>query len=123
VVPCKRAFGALQAQSPTLAAHAQQDLRSPDARDATITGAVAVAAASQDLRSPDARDAATDPRSTTVRVEPITRIVKITSDHFEWGDAAIGAASALALMLVLAGTTVAWTRHRNAATEQLTAAS
>jgi hypothetical protein len=105
------------------AAQAQQDLRSPDARDAAITGAARVPAAGQDLRSPDARDAATNPRSTTIRAEPITRIVKITSDQFEWGDAAIGAAGALTLMLVLAGATVAWTRHRHAATGHLTAAS
>ena len=105
------------------AAHAQQDLRSPDTRDAAITSA-ARAAASQDLRSPDTRDAATNPRSTTIEVEPITRIVKITSDRFESrGHAAIGAASTLALMLVLAGATVAWTRHRHPATGHLTAAS
>jgi len=105
------------------AAHAQQDLRSPDTRDAAITSAAQVPAARQDLRSPDTRDAATDPRSTTIQVEPITRVVKITSDQFEWGDAAIGAAGALALMLVLASATFAWTRHRHAATGHLTAAS
>jgi hypothetical protein len=102
---------------------ARQDLRSPDTRDAAITGAARVSAAGQDLRSPDTRDAATNPRRTTIHVEPITRIVKITSDRFEWGDAAIGAAGALTLMLVFAGATVAWTRHRHAATGHLTAAS
>jgi hypothetical protein len=104
-------------------AAASQDLRSPDTRDAAITSAAQVPAARQDLRSPDTRDAATDPRSTTIQVEPITRVVKITSDQFEWGDAAIGAAGALALMLVLASATFAWTRHRHAATGHLTAAS
>jgi uncharacterized iron-regulated membrane protein len=102
---------------------ASQDLRSPDARDAATIGGARVPAASQDLRSPDARDAATNPQSTTVRAEPPTRIVKITPDHFEWGDAAIGAAGMLALLLVLAGSTMAWTRHRHTAAGHLTAAS
>jgi hypothetical protein len=45
-------------------APAEQDLRSPDARDAA-----AQATAGQDLRSPDARDAA-DPRGESVYVRP-----------------------------------------------------
>jgi len=102
-------------------AQAQQDLRSPDARDAATIGGDRVPAARQDLRSPDARDAAANPQNTTVRAEPTTRIVKITPDHFEWGDAAIGAAGMLALLLVLASSTIAWTRHRHAAGHLTTA--
>jgi hypothetical protein len=99
-----------------------QDLRSPDTRDAATRGA-GVTAPRQDLRSPDARDAATHPRSTLIQPEPIVRVVKTTSDDFEWGDAAIGASGTLALMLVLAGAAAGWTRRRNAAAGHLTAAS
>ena len=105
------------------AAHAGQDLRSPDARDAAATGAVVV---SQDLRSPDTRDAATRPvveapralqdlRSPDVRdaardIRPVLVVLpslRVTdSDGFHWGDAGIGAAGMLGLLGILAGTAV-----------------
>ena len=91
--------GAIAIAAAPGAAHARQDLRSPDARDA----ATRVHAATQDLRSPDAREAVTIPRGTIIQAEPTTRIVKITSNDFEWGDAAIGAAGTLGVMVVLAG--------------------
>ena len=79
-----------------------QDLRSPDARDAALT---------QDLRSPDARDAAT---RAPVGHEPIPapRIVRITPDQFDWGDAGIGAGGTLGLLLVATGAGMALVRRR-----------
>jgi hypothetical protein len=81
---------------------AAQDLRSPDARDATT---------SQDLRSPDARDAAT---RAPVGHEPIPapRIVRITPDQFDWGDAGIGAGGTLGLLLIATGAGMALVRRR-----------
>jgi hypothetical protein len=84
------------------AAIAQQDLRSPDARDAAFS-----AMAKQDLRSPDARDAADGrgtfnaPEVTVVRV-PETAPAPSASP-LDWRDVAIGAGAALGLMLLAIG--------------------
>lgn len=85
------------------AAAAQQDLRSPDARDA---GGAAVVV--QDLRSPDARDAATP----IVPAEPAGPPV-VGTDGFGWGDAGIGAAGMLGLVLGMSGLTVLVVRRRD----------
>jgi hypothetical protein len=81
---------------------ASQDLRSPDARDAGRPAPAPV----QDLRSPDTRDVAAH------RAIPPARVVSVSSDGFDWGDAAIGAGGAAGLVLVLAGAGTALTRRR-----------
>jgi hypothetical protein len=85
------------------AAQAQQDLRSPDARDAGRT----VVAPQQDLRSPDARDAARDravpvtPRTTlpsypvALPPEPASPVAT-DGGGAEWGT--IGLAGAVTLL-------------------------
>ena len=79
------------------AAGAQQDLRSPDARDA----ARPIVQNGQDLRSPDARDAArlVAPTEAPVPAVPLDP----APDGFGWGDAGIGAAGTLGIVLALAG--------------------
>jgi hypothetical protein len=95
--------------APATAAAQSQDLRSPDARDAT-TGSTA---RYSDLRSPDARDATTgstarysDLRSPDARdagrppvdiPTPVVRVRDVPAAGFDWGDAGIGAAGMLAL--------------------------
>jgi hypothetical protein len=97
---------ALAALAAPTAAAQQQDLRSPDTRDAAR--AAATAARYHDLRSQDALDAARSlppdqlvavseelrseaaPEPTTVRVSE--------SDRFDWPSAVIGAASLLGLI-------------------------
>jgi hypothetical protein len=84
------------------AAVAQQDLRSPDARDAARS-----AIAKQDLRSPDARDAAEGrgtfnaPEVTVVKV-PVTDPAPSASPR-DWTAVAIGAGAALGLVLLALG--------------------
>jgi hypothetical protein len=74
-----------------------QDLRSPDARDA---GQAADTQVTQDLRSPDARDAG----QPTVKVPtPVVEIRAAPGSGFDWGDAGIGAAGALALLSIAGG--------------------
>ena len=86
---------------------AQQDLRSPDTRDAA-------AQTSQDLRSPDARDAATGPRTApTFIVTPAPQAVVETSSGFDWGSAAIGAAAILGLLAIGAGGVLVLRRHHD----------
>jgi hypothetical protein len=61
----------------------------------------APAKATQDRVTPDARDSA---RPTVRVVAPTrTRIVEVPRAGIEWGDAAIGGAATLALVLLLAG--------------------
>ena len=71
---------------------AQQDLRSPDTRDAALT---------QDLRSPDTRDAAAGryPGGSGVVVisEPAPQPV---APEFEWRSAFLGAGIAIGLVLI-----------------------
>jgi hypothetical protein len=77
---------------PAVAA-AQQDLRSPDARDAALT---------QDLRSPDARDAAAGrlPGGSDVVVVSAPGPVATSPGGFDWRAAAIGAGVAIGLVLI-----------------------
>ena len=94
-------------------AAAQQDLRSPDARDAGMPAPL------QDLRSPDTRESAYPPRPQDLRspdavdsargvvpsapaVSPVT-LVRSAPVGFDWGDAGIGAGGALAVILLGTG--------------------
>lgn len=79
---------------------AGRDARSPDARDAAQPDAP-TQAAGRDLRSPDARDAtrSTAPTQAPAPVQPVDR----SPDGFGWGDAGIGAAGALGIVLALVG--------------------
>jgi hypothetical protein len=101
------------------AAGAQQDLRSPDARDAARLADTPA----QDLRSPDARDAA-DGRgsfnSPKVTVVKITQPSPATSSGggLDWGDAGIGAAGLLGLILIGLGGTLAVLHRRQRQTGQ-----
>jgi hypothetical protein len=87
------------------AAAAQQDLRSPDARDAALRPERV-----QDLRSPDARDAA-DGRG--MDTAPIVEIVEVAAPSgFDWSDAALGAAAGIGLVLVGTGGAMTTVRLR-----------
>jgi hypothetical protein len=113
------------------AAGAQQDLRSPDTRDAAEgytpppPSSIATPPGSpyQDLRSPDARDAA-DRRgsfnSPEVTVVKITQPSPATSSGggLDWGDAGIGAAGLLGLILIGLGGTLAVLHRRQRQTGQ-----
>jgi hypothetical protein len=59
------------------------------------------AKATQDYLTPDARDSGRPP--VHVSALPRTRIVEVPQAGFEWGDAAIGGAATLALVLLVAG--------------------
>jgi hypothetical protein len=99
------------------AAQADQDLRSPDARDAAghplyYTSYASDATHTQDLRSPDTRDAANH-----VVVPPVTapRVVRVSvpsATGFDWADAAIGAGTSFGLMLLIAGGVTVLSRRR-----------
>jgi hypothetical protein len=82
------------AQSPV---RQQVDLGSPDTRDS----ARPPVRQQVDLVSPDARDSARPP--VHVPAPARTRIVEVPQAGFEWGDAAIGGAATLALVLLVAG--------------------
>jgi hypothetical protein len=89
------------------AASAQQDLRSPDARDASAVSRSPIVAA--DLRSPDAVDAAASPgRSYRTPIVVETR----SSSGFDWGDAGIGAGGMLGLVAIAGGATFVVIRRR-----------
>ena len=103
-------------------AAAQQDLRSPDTRDAA---AASQAASVQDLRSPDARDAA-DGRGTFSA--PDVEVVKVAGpsvdDGFSWGDAGIGAGAIFVLgMVALGGTLLVGHRRQGGGKRAAVAAS
>jgi hypothetical protein len=66
----------------------------------------------QDRVTPDARDSAR-PR-VQVPPPPRTRIVEVPQAGFEWGDAVIGGAATLALVLLLAGVGVTVRPRRTA---------
>lgn len=92
-------------------AFAQQDLRSPDTRDATI----AATTVRQDLRSPDARDAAvphwTGGRMVVVRIPAAAEPAPVASSSggMDWGDAGIG--GLIALVALACGGTVVLVRR------------
>jgi hypothetical protein len=87
------------------AAMAQQDLRSPDARDAAER-----AEHGQDLRMPDTRDFA---EGRGLDHAPVVEFVDVPhADGFDWTDAALGAAGAIGIMLVGAGGAMTTARVR-----------
>ena len=105
------------------AAAAQQDLRSPDTRDAAMQ-----AERRQDLRMPDTRDAAKlaerkqDLRMPDTRdwaagrgpdKAPVIEFVEVrTPNGFDWEDAGLGAATGIGLVLIGAGTAMTAARLR-----------
>jgi hypothetical protein len=95
-------------------AGAQQDLRSPDARDAAQAAEARQDQPAQDLRSPDARDAG-EGRGTFNA--PEVTVVKVTdpspaSGGLDWGDAGIGAGGLLGVILLALGGALAVVHHR-----------
>jgi len=86
-----------------------QDYRSPDA--------VNPVAPTTDLRAPDNRFGQPTGGPAPTRV----RIVEVPSSGFGWGDAGIGAAGMLALVLAGVGVGMAGTHHRRA--RRMTAAT
>jgi hypothetical protein len=70
-----------------------------------------------DLRTVDARDAAAAPDGAVTRVTAPATPAPPSSSDFEWGDAAIGAGSAIGLVLVLAGGVAVISRRRTPATQ------
>ena len=95
------------------AAAAQDDHRSPDAR----YGWPKPAPASTDRVSPDARYGVPDGSTPTpVITIPRTRVVEVKQTGFEWGDAAIGSAAAVAVLLTAGGLALTIRPRRRAAT-------
>jgi hypothetical protein len=81
------------------------DLVTPDAR----LGVPQPATGRIDRVSPDARDQ----RRVDVPAVPRTRIVEMpANDGFEWGDAAIGGAAVLAVVLLISGGAMTVRPHR-----------
>lgn len=87
------------------AASAQQDLRSPDTRDAAER-----AGHVQDLRMPDTQDSAT---GRGLETAPVVEFVDVPhGDGFDWTDATLGAAAAIGIVLVGAGGAITSMRIR-----------
>jgi hypothetical protein len=110
---------ALCASAPAMAQ--EQDLRSPDA----IAAGQPETPETQDYRSPDAAtpvEPTTDLRAPDNRFGQPTggpvpvrvRIVEVPSSGFAWGDAGIGAAGMLAVVMLGAGIGMAGLHHRRA---------
>jgi hypothetical protein len=79
------------------------DLRSPDAADPMQT--------TVDKRSPDVRFGEPNGEQTPAVAPVRVRIVEVPTSGFEWGDAGIGAAAMLAVVLIGLGAAMA-TAHR-----------
>jgi hypothetical protein len=95
------------------AAAAKDDHRSPDAR----YGWPQTASTSIDRVSPDARYGVPDSSAPApVITIPRTRVVEIEQAGFEWGDAAIGGAAAIAVFLTAGGLVLTVRPRRSAAT-------
>ena len=74
----------------------------------TVAAPTAVAqTTNQDLRSPDAREAAATPLVHSVALTPSV------SDAFDWSDAGLGAAAMLALVALTGGTALLVSRGRH----------
>jgi len=87
------------------AASAQQDLRSPDTRDAAER-----VGRTQDLRMPDTQDSAAGrglERATVVEFVDVPH-----ADGFDWTDAVLGATTAIGIVLVGAGGAITTVRIR-----------
>jgi hypothetical protein len=76
----------------------------------------AIPASGHDFRTIDAREPADAPSGTVTDVTAPVTTAPASSSGFEWGDAAIGAGSALGLALVFAGGAAAITRRHRGAT-------
>ena len=101
---------ALAALAASTATAQQQDLRSPDTRDAARA-----AQTPRDLRSPDSRD---DAAGRGTFSAPQVTVVKVpqrapSAGGIDWGDAGIGAAAMLGLIVLGLGTTVALAHRRH----------
>jgi hypothetical protein len=120
------AYPSEQSQQPASSESSAQapDLRSPDAVDAASQPASSSessgSAQAPDLRSPDAVDAASSQSGTAastgtaaVAAVPQTSAVQEASSGLEWGDAAIGAAGMLAIVLVVIGGGMLAVRYRH----------
>ena len=102
--------------APTAAA--QQDLRSPDTRDAAQAAEARQDQPRQDLRSPDTRDAAEGRGSFN---SPDVTVVKVTEPSptgggIDWADAGLGAGGLLGLILLAVGSTFAVLHRRQGGT-------
>ena len=96
------------------AASAQQDLRSPDTRDAALVTEVQPNPSRQNFVSPDARDYAEGrgtfnaPEVMVVKVPATATPEPISSaSALDWSDVAIGAGAALGVMLLAIGGSLA----------------
>jgi hypothetical protein len=89
------------------AAAAQQDLRSPDTRDAAER-----AAKVQDLRMPDTQDSAAGRGLEHARVVEFVDVPRPVADGFDATDAALGAAGAIGIVLLGAGGALTTVRLR-----------
>ena len=76
----------------------------------------ATPAPGHDFRTIDARDAADAPGGAVTHSTALVTAEPASSNGFEWGDAAIGAGSALGLALAFAGGAAAITRRHRSAT-------
>jgi hypothetical protein len=107
------------------AASAATDLVSPDARDAgqattvtlrrttqvvTLDARHAASAVPTDLRSPDVRFGQPDGSV----APPLVRTVDVPQKGFQWGDAGVGAAAVLSLLMLGLGVAVLATHGRRA---------
>jgi hypothetical protein len=97
------AIGAVFA--PTAAA--QQDLRSPDTRDAAER-----VQRTQDLRSPDTQDSASGRGLDKAPVVEFVDVPRQAADGFDVTDAALGAATGIGLLLIAAGGAAATVKVR-----------
>lgn len=95
-LPAGAAASPADPRSPVAATQSYVDLRSPDTRDAARS---AEAVGRVDLRSPDARDVG---RTIVQPPEPVQIVELPVGGGFQWGDAGIGAAGMLALVLLVA---------------------
>jgi hypothetical protein len=91
----------------------QQDLRSPDARDAA-SAPRAAPLAPRDLRSPDARDAAAGRGTSSAPEVTVIRIPQPAppTGGIDWTDAGFGAGAGLGLSLVAFGAAAAVANRR-----------
>ena len=65
----------------------------------------------QDMRSPDGREMTSSPTFEPGTIAP-SRVVQISGNGFEWGDAGIGAAAALGLIALCGGVLLLVTNRR-----------
>jgi hypothetical protein len=116
--PAALALTLVALAAPTAAA--QQDLRSPDVRDAARTGSLAGTTSTprQELRSPDTRDHA-EGRGTfnapEVTVVKLAQPAPAGNGGIDWGDVGIGAGGLLGLALLALGGTFAVVHRRQGA--------